>query len=450
MQTTHEVILDWFILSGNNNQVGYPLAYKALESSWYEIFKKTKESVVRKWIPIEKSALDYPKSLESLLGLYIVDSCGDLAPLYEDNAKNIVPIPPKKCSCNSCDISECMCPTIQAVPLITDVVIQGTTYQNKSITRVLKNGDVVEETETWVPSYNAAGAFVSAIKIPKQTTKCQVEVKPCGCPVNNESNSNLLFKCGCINDCDVPYMRDRYPALYNEFGYYKKDDGNKKIHVFNSEGKKSLLTQVLVVFESNGADMLVPQYAVRCLYALLNHTVKQYSPLFTDNDRVGALRNYNREKKNMIRHLNPIPNEWLVQVDDARRKNGNTPYYGRPHSDFVTQPTVSTQQICATPPATIQYITNISNTIAAAKVLKVVFDGGEIGDPSSGGSTFQNPVLIGLGGTLHRITIKVDAFDMQNYGQAASFTYNYLTGLITMLNGYIFAPLTTLEIDLNQ
>lgn len=449
-RTVHEEILSYMIMSENEGQVGYPMLKEAASRGWYKLFKKTKESIVRKWVDVVSSKIDYPDSVETLLGVYTVDDCGDLAALFEDQIKNIIPKPDKKCSCTSCDDGECMCPTIADGNVQVDVVIEGVTRTNKTFTRLLKNGDIVEQSFTWSPKYNAAGVFVSAIEIPSERTICKVDTLSCGCPANTEENALLLSGCGCVTDCYVPYLRDRYPALYNDFGYYKNDRENRKIHLFNSNGKKSRLTQVLLVFQSTGSDMLIPEYASHAFMALLDWTRKMYSPLFNFNDRIEAKRNYTREESQMLKHLNPIPYEWFVESGYYYNNQPKRPYYAGVHSDFIAPPVAA---YCA--PQVKDNITNITYTTGsnnAPPFIGIVGNGGAK-DPVSGTSIFQHPELIGLGGVNGWIKIEIDDVTMSNFGQNKSFEYNPATGEINVDyngNGYTFQPQSSLFVNRNQ
>jgi len=316
MYTLHETILSYFKLSGNNKMVGYAQMREAADLSWYKLFKKTKEATVRKWVNVNDGIAETPCSLENLLGVYVIDNCDNLYPLFEDNFKNTLTRPNlKSCSCKSCE-EDCLCPTVQDSIIQEDVTISGEVYTNKTITRLLKNGEVVEYKSTWAPSYDAQGTLNDVIQIETQKTKCSVDVKSCGCTAATESNTEKLLGCGCIADECAPSIRDRYPALHNEHGYYKYDYQTKKLHIFNSLGKKSKLKQVIVVFQSNGSDMLIPDYSRPALIALFDWTKKMYSPLFNRNDRDEAKRNFNREKTEMMRYLHPIPFEWITEAEN--------------------------------------------------------------------------------------------------------------------------------------
>lgn len=448
MYTIHEAILMYMSLSENENQVGYGKLKTAAKLSWYQLFKKTRESIVRKWVPVKKGLVDYPCSMETLLGFYVVDSCGDLKPLFEDNFKGIIEKPKDRCTCNSCDQADCLCPSVQDVTTQVDVVINSVTRTNKTSTRVLKNGDVVEERIEWIPKFKGDGSFDEAVETKSQTTRCSLALAECGCIAACEENTALLTACGCIKECDYPYMRDRYPAIYNEIGYYKTEREKKRVHLFDSAGKKSKLKQVEIVFQSTGEDMLVQDVAMPALLALFDWTNKMYSPNFLPSDRIAARKHYRYMETQMLKDINPIPYELFSGADSAIVERPR--YYGRPHSDFVEGGHAPAAAVCA-PPATVQYITNnIITNVAAPRYLKVVVDGGDTDDPVSATNEYQNNALIGLGGPLHRLTIKIDAFDMQSWGGAKSFDYNHTTGKITMLNGYVFQPGSALEIDLNQ
>lgn len=443
MYTAHETILSYMILKQNHGQVGYPMFNEALKLSWYSFFKKTKESIVRKWIPIENGEAKYPKTAESIFGFFTVDHCGDLVGLTEDNQKNTLPPLSSKCGCSSCG-NDCLCGFIEDVPVRIDVVIEGQTYQNKYLTRVLKNGNVVEQSFTWVPDYDTDGVFKGVIEVPSETVKCKVDVKPCGCPIKNDDNIYKLHNCGCTVNCS-PQMREHFPALYNGVGYYKLDDEEKKIFFFDHNGKKSNLSQALISYQSNGSDILVPDYARPALTALLEWTVKQYSPSYTPNDATAAMRYYNRMATEMRRFLYPIPYEYFVQCNDATKKGK---YYSRPHSDFVHH-TLPAMPVCNTPTPVGQNITNITYSSAKEPIRGIVGGSGP-DDPTENTNTFQSEKLKNLGGTLGRIKIQIDDVNQSNWGQNASFIYNKTDGIITFLGDYVWQLNSSFFVDTNQ
>jgi len=446
MYTAHETILSYMTLSENVKQVGYPVLHEALKLSWYKLFKKTKESIVRKWVYVEDGGLvNFPNTLERLQGVYVVDDCGDLSPLFEDSKKGIIPKLKDKCSCNACDKQDCMCPSIQDSIVQTEVLINSIPYSNKVHTRVLKNGDVVEEKFTWVPVYDASGGFVRAQEVSSQNVRCTLSVSSCGCPSNCAENISILTSCGCLIDSCIPSERDEYPALYNGVGYYKTDDENRVIHLFNSKGKKSNLTQVMLSFQSNGADMLVPDYARAALIATLDETRKRYSPSFTRSDRDEAKRHAYREKMDMLKFIHPIPYPLVVKVDDARRNQGK--YYNGVHSDFIK---TEAAPVCipAKVPDNVTNITYATNVVDN-RFLKVIV--GQSGGPVNGASTYQNNAFIGFGSkSSDKVEIVIDKVDMYNWGDYPDFSIDKTSGTITMFNDYKFQTGSTLKVDLNQ
>lgn len=448
-------------LSENVQRLGYPQLREAAGLSWYKLFKKTKESIVRRWVDVSNGRIDFPPSIENLLGVYIVDRCGDTVPLFEDNKKSIDDRPAARCTCNTCDEQDCMCPLVQDATVLVDVVIDGDSYSNKTTSRILKNGQLVEEIEAWVPAYDAGGDLIDVQVVRSQRTICQLDTLSCGCVASTDANCDALYTCGCVIDCYVPYLRHRYPEIYSEYGYYKTDDTKKKIYLFDRNGKKSRLKQVKLVYESNGADMLVPDYARSALIALLDLTRKMYSPSFTYQDEVAAKRRYAREKNEMIKDLNPIPFEWFVQVGDAVRKHSHPVHAGDHGGTWAgAQYAPPTQPICALPGGAGgagggtggDNITNITNTtLIGPDYLKVVVDGGQPDSPQSGINTYTNLDLIGVGkNSKDKVEFELDKIQMYNWTTPPDFSMNKTTGTITLNNGLTFQPLSTLKMDKNQ
>lgn len=323
METIHEVILSYATLNGNDRIVGYPQMREAARLSWYSLFKKTEESIIRVWVNVQNGKAEIPEGMDSLKGVYIEDSCGEMSPLFEDNFKNTLPKPELKCGCATCDMDECMCPTLQEIPIIKEVIYNGIPYLNKTYRKILNNGEVVTYKEEWVPSYDETGLMTSVEPVKTQITTCSVDMKDCGCVEASESNAALLLGCGCLVDRCVPYLRKRYPALYNQYGYYKYDKQQHSLHIFDNRGEVSELCQVMLVYQGTGVHMRVPEYARAALIALLDWTVKQYNPRFIPQDKEDARRYYARQKNEMLRHIHPIPFELVTRTSDARTYSEN-------------------------------------------------------------------------------------------------------------------------------
>jgi hypothetical protein len=446
MKTTHEMILSYMTLTQNHGQVGYPQLHEAMELSWYKLFKNTDESHISKWVYVTNGIAKLPRTVERLSGIFVFDECGNLVPFYEDLIKNILPPLKERCSCDSCDEGECLCPSIKNDSYsFVDVVFNGITYQNKYFTRVLKNGSVVEESHVWAAEYDIDGEFVKATEVSNQTTKCTVDVKPCGCPVKSEANSKKLLSAGCIKHECAPYLREQYPSVYSSIGYYKVDRDNREVHIFDADGKKSSITQVMLSYESNGNDMLVPQYAYSALLALLDWTRKQFSPMFKWQDAKAAKRHFKAEKSEMIKYLNPIPYQLFVETANPFVKG----YRSHAHSDFIPNK-IEPIQVCTTgTAATPAIVNNFYST--EEKYLKRIVDGPEADSPVSGTNVYQNNLLKNIGkNSADRIEIIISGFEMYNWGENKSFDFDKTTGTITMLGGYVFQPNASLKIDLRQ
>lgn len=434
METLHNVVLSYMSLTQNVNQVGYGQIREALKLSWYTLFKNTKESILRRWEEVNNGVVIIPRSAENILGVYVVDECNELKPLYQDNFKNILEKPnTKKCTCNSCEEEDCLCPSVLPKLVETTVVIDGDSYTNKTITYVnKKTGSVTEVTETWVASYDKTGAFKNAQKVVKENKVCNVEMSKCGCVSNTDKNISNLEKCGCVDKSCAQYLRDKYPSVYNEFGYYKIDWEKKRIHIFDNTGRKIKISHVIVVFQSNGEDMLIPDYVRPALIALLDYTVKTYSPVFDKGTRMDAKKNYLRKKNELIRELNPIPYEVIANSDATfRRGGGGSKMFG---SCGVFELDKKSYSNASSAPTVVQQIVN--NTIRETvimdtyKVLKGKVDGLE-GSPIAGENTYQNDFLKGA--------INVEILFVNKNAETKidnDFTHNSVDGIITRVNSW--------------
>jgi hypothetical protein len=205
--------------------------------------------------------------------------------------------------------------------------------------------------------------------------------------------------------------------------------------------------------------MLIPEYAHSAFVALLDWTRKMYSPNFLPMDRQEAKRNYKREELDMIKYLNPIPYEWMVQSGPMFNHFGHVPFYRGVHSDFLhgqppTVPTAATPGCVPGCAPVVNHITNIHEAATAPKLplIGVVGEGGPT-DPVPDATTFQHDSLIGLGNYSNgKVKIEVDDQTMASYGQNKTFDFNTVTGTIsfTVASGYRWMAGSSLWINLNQ
>lgn len=349
MNTLDDILEEYMALSDNDLQVGYAKLKLAIRRAWYQLFKKTRESLVRRWVPVKNGKAEFPKYAETVLGVMNVNSCGDLAPLYEDNIKSDLPKPPSKIKCNVC-CDENTCSFTDSETQRT-ILVNGVERTEKTITRVLKNGQVVVYKETPVAKVGTNGTVTGFEVVKTQETKCKLETLPCGCVP--ETTGNVEKICGCAIEC-APYLRDKQTAIFNEYGYYKLDYGCRSISIYDMNGKPAADGELLVVYESNGMDMLVPDYAFSALTALVDWIRKQYSPMYNDKERASAKQHFKSEKMGMLMHLNPIP--WPVvevhssEVGNQRHGMQGHGYGSQPAPQQVVHQTVI-QQVVSTVPA---------------------------------------------------------------------------------------------------
>ena len=424
--TVHELILSYMIRNSNDKQLGYPLLREAADDCWYVLFKKTPESIVRKWVEVGKGGIaKYPECAERVLGLYTIDRCNDLAPLYEDNKKSDFPEPAATCSCNANDHCECLCPTItESEMVVVPVMIEGTEYLNKYFTRVLKDGSIIEEKHEWVASYNKNGVYAGAVEVPSQNVVSKLELSPCGCLAKTEDNTQKLLHCGCYDNSCLPALRVSYPALYNEFGYYKLNAVTRTISVFGPDGKPSKLKWIEVKYQSNGADMLVPEYAKQTFIAMLDWYKKLYNPLYDANDRKEALKNFNRQKSGMLKYIYPIPYELVSsRLPVFQRKN---------HSSFTQEmpPQYSLNTGCSSVPTIVRQTIVVNG--ASANYIQVIANvDGASGSPVAGSLTWQSDSFTGA----EKIPMFFVNKNPENEG--SDYTIDYTTGILTRNNPWV-------------
>lgn len=324
---------------------------------WEDIFQNTLWCIKSVWMPTKAgdqfNYVDMPKDCLRLLSVGVDDKCDLIQPLYYNNQLNVVSKPvTKKCGC-TCDCGG-LCNDANSLTTTTKLIftINGIPYYQKVWQELCPNGDILEWSETPTKKYNNlvgdAGDFnddynndydiasapfsdYEIVTVKTQKKICKLEVKPCGCPVENESNACLLSEhCGCCCDwgCDT---RKRHMKQFSEninsnhLGEIKISECNDKIfyrpskkwrHIVKKETPDYLLVNYQTTGVTPGAETLVPQYARKVMYAGIDNARKEFNSSFSQNEKDNANYKYIDEKGKVVGFLSPIDLNVMAQIQN--------------------------------------------------------------------------------------------------------------------------------------
>lgn len=330
------------------------------QECWEDIFQNTLWVIKSVWVPLKAGSLynygDVPADCLRLLSVGTDDRCGLIQPLFYNNQLNVVAKPTsKKCGC-SCSDCGGLCSDVNSTTTTTKLMfsIAGVDYYQKCWLQVCPNGDTIEWCETPAKKYNNivgdGGDYdedeynedylignppfsdYSIEYIKTQTKLCKLEVKPCGCPVESEENSQMFFDCcgfyinwGCHNK--IKKCKQYSPNVNNNFfGEVKLSECGTKIEYKPSRNWKKvtdkeipdyMLVNYQTTGESVGSETLIPKYARNVMYAALDNGRKEYNSSFSQFEKTSAGYKYTDEKNKVVGYLNPIDLIFMAGVQDT-------------------------------------------------------------------------------------------------------------------------------------
>jgi len=326
---------------------------------WKEIFKNTLWSVQSTWETVQDGDphpyVIIPSDAERVFSVSVEDNCGRLVPLFYNNRINVVRKPTvKKCGCTTCECGG-LCADANALTVTTKVlfIINGIEYLEKTYTQFCPNGDVILFVETPVKKYNdlagdggdfntdynsdysiAAAPFSDYTIVTVKTQKkiCKLEVLPCGCVKDTPQNEQIFNQfCGCFlppcgrkrKHCDDFLANPNN----NHRGEIKIGDcGNKLYYVPSPHCRDSHLKKIpdflLINWQSNGEsscgqEVLVPEYALQCLFDGIDYYKKKRKDKYSYNEKLAAKWQYEDSRSKVILYLNPFDLEELSHTQDS-------------------------------------------------------------------------------------------------------------------------------------
>lgn len=355
-------ITDRYLIRAGIDKKKYFSRYLVLSGEvWEKVFQNTLWCIKSVWMPTKAgdpfNYIDLPSDCLRLLSVGVDDKCDLIQPLFYNNQLNVVAKPTsKKCGC-TCDCGG-LCNDVNSLTTTTKLIftINGVPYYQKTWQEYCPNGDILEWSETPTKKYNNlvgdAGDFnddfnndydiasapfsdYEIVTVKTQKKICQLEIKPCGCPVENESNAEKLTNfCGCWVSWGCKTKRKHCKQFSenvnnNYLGEIKISDCGSKIFYKPSRrwcevSKKEFPDYLLVNYQTTGerigAETLVPIFCRNLMYAGIDLARKEYNSSFSQSEKDNANYKFIDEHGKVISYLNPIDLQWLGQVQNYSQR----------------------------------------------------------------------------------------------------------------------------------
>ena len=330
------------------------------EEVWTKIFMKTLWVIQSRWMELKSgdpyNYVEVPAGCLRLLSVGVTDTCGLVQPLYYNNQINVIKKPVRKsCGC-SCEECGGVCEDASSMTVTTKVMftVNGIDYIQKCWIETCKNGDIIEWCETPVreyldlignsgdynddynDDYDIADEGFSNYRIVTRKTQkliCKIDVLPCGCPAETESNQEILTdNCGCFLSWGTKHKKKHCQKFFdninnNHFGETKLSDCGTKIYFrpskyWKQSGAEEKFPEYLLVnFQTDGIkvgqEVLIPKYAADYFDAELDDGSKRYNNSYSQREKDGARVNAEYERGELLKFLNPIDLEFMEKVQDV-------------------------------------------------------------------------------------------------------------------------------------
>lgn len=333
------------------------------KKEWQKLFQNTLWSVQSKWMTMQRGSpynfVYLPEGTSRVFGAAMEDRCHLIQPLFYNSQLNIIPKPTvKKCGCASDCQCGGVCEAANSMVYTTKLLFTyaGTDYYEKTWTEVCPNGDVLIYSEIPTKKYNtttgdggdynndynddydiAAPPFsdLEIVTVKSQRKVCKLDVLPCGCPQESESNTILLNEnCGCtINwGCGLKrrHCRQYFENIDNNYyGQIKLSECGTKLYYEPSPYWKRVSDVeipefLLVNSQTNGllptSDVLVPDYALDALNTGVYWRSVRYNTTISQVTKQDAYYQSEMEKGKLTEFLNPLSLIQIGELQDCQTK----------------------------------------------------------------------------------------------------------------------------------
>jgi|ERR1700761_5478126 len=251
-------------------------------------------------------SITFPEEYWAYSSISVINHDGKIEPLTvnTDIIDDVVDLGLDNNCERECDCTDALCNYSKHYETITEDVsalMPDNTYQDftKIIRKFInKNGSAYMEVTEPVASYNKEGTHISTELKTSQTFLCKLQVKPCGCIINNTFNCDTWAKFGSSlaikGPLDIPFEWG-HPGV----GYFQKstkynisDDGKRIIFPSNFPYKKVL---VRIYVTSATKNLLIPYIAKEPFLSGIKRLSTKYDPKAPDGLKERWKANYNAD-----------------------------------------------------------------------------------------------------------------------------------------------------------
>lgn len=305
---------------------------------YQDIFRTILPSALSKYVEVQSAGVNdpfpfiwKPQGMLRFLGVWVTNHCGNLIQVYYNDKLNVFtkPVKKKTCGCQTNDLCDCI-DNLQVI--LTDKVIDGVTYQEKTWLKCCGNGDVLQYKEVPVQTYGTIGGSYSNdfsddydiinegdnVTILRFTTNLgKLTTKDCGCVEDTPENQSLIFdRCACFLPIKPYCCKKYYEQKINCFGEIKFSECGEKIYLKNVKADTGNL--VVLSYQPSGVycgeEIFVPSYMRKAIWAGIEEETTIYYPRATDQSKQTAKNNRRSANIELFEFLNPLHADRAFEV----------------------------------------------------------------------------------------------------------------------------------------
>lgn len=386
--------------------------------------------LAREIVPIHTAfkTATLPLGTKKVVFVGVIDDCGYKHPLTQ-KSQITIPLDEPVCKekCPKCDQDKDICELLQVEETKTPVTVAGVAHFN-TITKYLENGRYYQVKKTWV--LNTTTNFAEEVTTKEIIT--EFDMLSCGCVAPTGENvakvKEHCYSCYCA--CYTPCMEDEY-----DLGGYRVFEEQNLIQFDKSIDYQSVYVEYYTDIPKKGGVYHIPAVAFETLVAYIKykHTFNKRNIGFSEKEM------YRKEYRNEKENLDIVTSR--VKMSGLIRSFSLTPKVGSSGGSSVcsggryrnTVPITSTGATTAA--AIAQPTITFPLYSYTSQPFNIVNDNVD---------TFQTSILID--GTDLSFVI----LDKQILNVAQDFTVNYMTGVITFINGVKLFSGSTLTLSFNK
>ena len=340
--TLGETVNDYLIRKFNQRRKYYANYFKIAQDIYKDTYRNLMPTIISKYVEVIDDGDIYPYVLvpDNMFRFYsisVTNKNKELLEVFYNNKLNIYtkPAVTKNCGCTSTDLCDCI-DNLQVV--ITPKVIDDVTYYIKEWVVCCPDGTVKQYAEVPVANYSEeeigpysfldysndyqvtqqGGLNITYLQFYKNLGK--LDTKDCGCPVETDSNKDLVFtKCGCFlglkpDCCKVWYEKTRVRCT----GEMKFSECGTKIYLKDVKDDAGF---VVISFQTDpvmcGEEIMVDDFARRVIWFGMEYESIVFYPKSNAGEKKEAERRYSKAQNELWSILNPVNSDRFFNIPSA-------------------------------------------------------------------------------------------------------------------------------------